>query len=76
MKRKQVTETEQLNENPLVLGLMAALVGMGLEKEKAKKAAAQAVDQAQSNISNLLERANASTGRRHELQAQTQRFRQ
>ena len=48
MKRKQVTETEQLNENPLVLGLMAALVGMGLEKEKAKKAAAQAVNQAQS----------------------------
>ena len=47
MKRKEVTEAEQLNENPLAFALMAALVGMGLEKEKAKKAAAQAVNDAQ-----------------------------
>lgn len=46
MKRKEVTEAEQLNENPLAFALMAALVGMGLEKEKAKKAAAQAVNDA------------------------------
>ena len=49
MKRKEVTEAEQLNENPLAFALMAALVGMGLEKEKAKKAAAQAVAQAEKN---------------------------
>lgn len=42
MKRKEV-----LTENPLAIALMGALVGMGLEKEKAKKAAAQAVNQAQ-----------------------------
>jgi len=49
MKRKDVTETEQLNEvAPLVAALMGALVGMGLEQEKAKKAAAQAVNQAKS----------------------------
>ena len=39
MKRKEV-----LTENPLALALMAVLVGMGLNKNKAKKAAAQAVD--------------------------------
>ena len=44
MKRKEV-----LTENPLAIALMGALVGMGLEREKAKKAAAQAVNQAQSN---------------------------
>ena len=43
MKRKEV-----LTENPLAIALMGALVGMGLEKEKAKKAAAQAVDDAKS----------------------------
>ena len=43
MKRKEI-----LTENPLAIALMGALVGMGLEKEKAKKAAAQAVNQAQS----------------------------
>ena len=42
MKRKEI-----LTENPLAIALMGALVGMGLEKEKAKKAAAQAVNQAQ-----------------------------
>ena len=42
MKRKEV-----LTENPLAIALMGALVGMGLEKEKAKKAAAQAVNDAQ-----------------------------
>ena len=42
MKRKEV-----LTENPLAIALMGALVGMGLEKEKAKKAADQAVNQAQ-----------------------------
>ena len=47
MKRKEVTEAQQLNENPLAIALMGALVGMGLEKEKAKKAAAQAVNDAQ-----------------------------
>ena len=41
MKRKEV-----LTENPLAIALMGALVGMGLEKEKAKKAAAQAVNDA------------------------------
>jgi hypothetical protein len=41
--------TQQLNENPLIAALFGALVGMGLEKEKAKKAAAQAVDQAKKN---------------------------
>jgi peptidoglycan hydrolase-like protein with peptidoglycan-binding domain len=42
VKRKEV-----LTENPLAIALMGALVGMGLEKEKAKKAAAQAVNDAQ-----------------------------
>ena len=41
MKRKEI-----LTENPLAIALMGALVGMGLEKEKAKKAAAQAVNDA------------------------------
>ena len=42
MKRKEV-----LTENPLAIALMGALVGMGLEKEKAKKAAAKAVKDAE-----------------------------
>lgn len=43
MKRKDILETEQLNENPLIAALMGALVGMGLERNKAQKAAQQAV---------------------------------
>jgi len=43
-----MSDKQRLDENPLIAALFGALVGMGLEKEKAKKAAAQAVDQAQS----------------------------
>jgi peptidoglycan hydrolase-like protein with peptidoglycan-binding domain len=43
LKRKDILETEQLNENPLIAALMGALVGMGLERNKAQKAAQQAV---------------------------------
>lgn len=43
MKRKEILETEQLNENPLIAALMGALVGMGLERNKAQQAAQQAV---------------------------------
>jgi len=42
-----VSDKEQLNEvAPLVAALIGALVGMGLEKNKAKRAAAKAVDDA------------------------------
>ena len=44
-----MSDKEQLNEvAPLVAALIGALVGMGLEKNKAKKAAAKAVDDARS----------------------------
>lgn len=43
-----MSNKQRLDENPLIAALFGALVGMGLEKEKAKKAAAQAVNQAQS----------------------------
>ena len=47
MKRKEIIETEQVNEAaPLVAALMGALVGMGLERNKAQQAAQQAVAQA------------------------------
>lgn len=43
-----MSDKEQLNEMaPLIAALMGALVGMGLEKEKAKRAAAKAVNDAQ-----------------------------
>jgi peptidoglycan hydrolase-like protein with peptidoglycan-binding domain len=54
--------TQQLNENPLIAALMGALVGMGLEREKAKKAAAQAVDQAQNNPAQSTTPAAPKTG--------------
>lgn len=54
--------TQQLNENPLIAALMGALVGMGLEKEKAKKAAAQAVDQAEKNPAQSAAPAAPKTG--------------
>ena len=42
-----MSDKEQLNEvAPLVAALIGALVGMGLEKNKAKRAAAKAVDDA------------------------------
>jgi peptidoglycan hydrolase-like protein with peptidoglycan-binding domain len=43
-----MSDKEQLNEMaPLIAALMGALVGMGLERNKAQKAAAQAVNDAQ-----------------------------
>ena len=48
MKRKDVLETEQLNEvAPLVAALMGALVGAGIQRNVAQRAAQQAVEDPQ-----------------------------
>ena len=42
MKRKEVLENQQLNENPIIAALVGALIGAGVERNKAQAAAQEA----------------------------------